>query len=140
MLVWCSRAAARASRLKRTSWRAIEQGVAGQDLQRHVAAQRLLLGLVDHARAAAAHLAEDPVVAQPLQPAALGFGRPGEGARRLALAGLHLLDQRQGGEQVADRLGVLGEPLSVLGEVGMLTAAVAGDELLGQAVDRVLIR
>ena len=114
--------------------------MAGQDLQRHVPAERLLLGLVDHAHAAPAHLAEDAEVAQPLQPPARGRGRSGVGPRRIAGAGLDLLDQRQGGEEVADRLGVLGEPLGVLGEVGMLAAAVPRDELLGQAIDRVLIR
>ena len=118
----------------------IVQGVPRQDLQRHPPAQRLLLGLVDHAHAAPAHLAEDAEVAQPLRPPALGRGRSGVGPRRVAAAGLDLLDQHQGGEQVADRLGVLGEPLGVLGEVGMLAAAVPRDELLGQAIDRVLIR
>ena len=36
---------------------------AGQDLERDPAAERDLLGLVDHAHAAAADLADDPVVA-----------------------------------------------------------------------------
>ena len=62
MLVWCSRAADRASRRNRSrvlrSWRH-----AGAGLQRHAAAERDLLGLVDHAHPAPADLAEDPVVA-----------------------------------------------------------------------------
>ena len=44
-----------------------------QELQRHVAAEGDLLGLVDDAHPAAADLAEDPVVAQ-LRPAARGLG------------------------------------------------------------------
>ena len=51
-----------------------------QDLQRHPAAQRELLGLVDDAHAAPADLAEDPEVAQepsprPGRPSGLGPGR-----------------------------------------------------------------
>ena len=38
------------------------------DLERHAAAQRLALGLVDHAHASLADRAKDPVVAQPLGP------------------------------------------------------------------------
>ena len=40
----------------------------GQDLEGDPPAQRLLLGLVDHPHAAPADLAENPVVAQSLQP------------------------------------------------------------------------
>ncbi len=45
----------------------VHQELTGQDLQRDVAAERDLLGLVDDAHAAAADLADDPVIAQPLQ-------------------------------------------------------------------------
>ncbi len=45
----------------------VEQRPGREHLRGHAAAQRLLLGLVDHAHAAAADLAEDPVVAQPLR-------------------------------------------------------------------------
>ena len=65
MLVWCSRAAALASRRNRSRAIAVARDMAGQDLQRHPAAQADLLGLVDHPHAAPADLAEDPVVAQP---------------------------------------------------------------------------
>ena len=59
----------------------LDQPVAGhlprQDLQRHPAAQRDLLGLVDHAHAAPADLAEDPVVADLPQGRIRGPGIPG---------------------------------------------------------------
>ena len=48
----------------------VEQGVRRQDLERDVAAERLLLGLVDDPHPAPADLAEDPEVAQPLGDAA----------------------------------------------------------------------
>ena len=41
-------------------------------LQRHPAAQRLPLGLVDDAHSTAADLADDPVVAQPLEAGCAG--------------------------------------------------------------------
>jgi hypothetical protein len=55
-----------------------EQGVAGQHLQGDVPAQRLLHRLVDHAHAAAAHLAQEAVVAQgcPERGARVQGGRP----------------------------------------------------------------
>ncbi len=43
----------------------IGEGRIGEDLERDAPAKRLLLGLVDHAHAAAADLAEDAVIAQP---------------------------------------------------------------------------
>ena len=45
----------------------VSKRLRGQDLERHVAAQRDLLGLVDDAHSAPAHLAKDAVVAQLLQ-------------------------------------------------------------------------
>ena len=48
----------------------------GEDLQGHAAAERLLLGLVDDAHAAAADLAEDAVVAQLLQRRGVAVGAP----------------------------------------------------------------
>ena len=52
--------------------------VPGQDLQRHVAAERLLDRLVDDPHPPAADLAEDPVVAQPLgMPAPVAAGPAG---------------------------------------------------------------
>ena len=68
MLVWCSRAAACASRSNRRTCLGSSSDAGRQHLQRHPPAQRLLLGLVDDAHAAPADLAEDAVVAQPLQP------------------------------------------------------------------------
>ena len=84
MLVWCSSAAARASRRNRSREPGVEPRVARQDLQRHVPAQRGLLGLVDHAHAAAADLAEDPVVADLADRRAVGRLAVGERAGGVA--------------------------------------------------------
>ena len=79
MLVWCSRAAERASRRNRPSCAASSRPCQRQDLQRHVAAERLLLRLVDDPHPAAADLAEDAVLAQPLRrPPRAGRRRPSE--------------------------------------------------------------
>ena len=78
MLVWCSRAADLASRQEPLEMAGVEQGVRRQDLERDVAAERLLLGLVDDPHAAAADLAEDAEVAEPLGNAA----RLGSAVRR----------------------------------------------------------
>ena len=104
MLVWCSRAAARASRRNRCSRSGSPPAWAGQHLQGDVPAQRHLLGLVDHAHAAAADLAQDAVVAELLR------RRSGAGGRRDARLGpgrLDLLHHHQGREQVADLVGQL---------------------------------
>ena len=60
---------------RRTCWGRSERR-AGQDLQGHAAAERLLLGLVDDAHAAPADLAEDAVVAQPARRAVSARARP----------------------------------------------------------------
>ena len=67
MLVWCSFAAALASRSKRLLGPGVQPELLRQHLEGDVPAQRDLLGLVDDAHAAAADLADDAVVAQALQ-------------------------------------------------------------------------
>ena len=67
MLVWCSFAAARASRLEAAQVLRVVQAVGGQHLDGHVPAQRQLLGLVDDPHAAPAHLAQDLVIPELLQ-------------------------------------------------------------------------
>ena len=113
----------------------------GQDLQGDVPAQRQLLGLVDDAHAAAADLAEDAVVADPLRRArrpARGPRRPGPGGVPGGRgAGVGLLHHDQHREDVADAVGQLRVPVGVLGQRGPLAAAVARDELLGELADRV---
>ena len=79
MLVWCSRAAAFASRRNRSRARRSPATWPGQDLERHPAAQADLLGLVDDPHAAPADLAEDPVVAQPPFGDRHGRNDPGAG-------------------------------------------------------------
>ncbi len=89
MLVWCSRPAARASRRNRA-----RSAGSPEQLQRDVAVERLLEGLVDDAHAAAADLADDAEVVQPLR-------RGSEGRRHHR--GRVLSDLR-------DRAGRLGQP------------------------------
>ena len=115
----------------------VEPRVARQDLQRHVPAQRGLLGLVDHAHAAAADLAEDQVVADLADRRAVGRLAVGERAGGLARPGqraqpLHL---DHGREDEADLVGQLGVAVGVLGQGRPLALAIAVEERLGQHRD-----
>ena len=131
-------AAARASRRNRSQQLGVEPRVARQDLQRHVPAQRVLLGLVDHAHAAAADLAEDPVVAElpriagpsagsPSANGPVGSAAPGSGPSRSI--------STMAGKTSADLVGQLGVAVGVLGQGRPLARAVAVEERLGQHRD-----
>ena len=107
----------------------VQQHVLGQHLERHVAPQRHLLGLVDDAHAPLADLAEDAEIAE------LPQARSG-GCRRL-LGGflvifLDLLDLDHGGEQLADVLGQLGMAVDVLLETRPFAGSIACGELVGE--------
>ena len=101
----------------------VGQGRIGQDLQRHAPAERLLLGLVDHAHAAPADLAEDAVVAQPLQPRRGVDGHAAGGV--VGAVGAEVLHPDQDGEDLADLVGELGVSPAVFLERGPLAAALA---------------
>ena len=108
-----------------------------QDLERHPAAQRDLLGLVHHAHAAPADLAEDPVVADLAQ----GWIR-GPGILGLLLALPHtlgLLDLDHRREQLADLIGQLRVAVGVFLERGAFAAAEASREFLGQLIEQVIL-
>ena len=77
MLVWCSLAAALRLALEPAPLLGVAEHLRRQHLQRHVPAERDLLGLVDDAHAAAADLADDPVVAELLRRGGLRAGAPG---------------------------------------------------------------
>ena len=64
MLVWCSLAAASASRRKRSTALGVRPRPPAEHLQRHPAVERHLHRLVDDAHAAAAQLADDLEVAE----------------------------------------------------------------------------
>ena len=78
MLGWCSLAAERISRRKRSSDAGPADQVAADDLEHLLAAHQRVLGQVDDAHPAAAQLAEDPVVGVVGQ-----AGRERVGRRRL---------------------------------------------------------
>jgi hypothetical protein len=106
----------------------VAQGPGRQHLQRHAPAQRLLLGLVDHAHAAPAYLPYDSVLAQPLW-------RPCWAGRRGAnhgWCGSDLFEKQQGGEQLADLLGQLGVAFRVLRQRRPFAAAMALEEVVGE--------
>ena len=115
MLVWCSLAAALASRSNRRRVLGVAEHLRRQHLQRDVPAQRDLLGLVDDAHAAAADLADDAVVAELLQAGGRGGGRV---AGRVAVERLvgqgDVLHHRHGREDLADLAGQLGMAVDVL--------------------------
>ena len=137
MLVWCSRAAARASRWNRSTCCAVGQGRIGQDLERDASAERLLLGLVDDAHAAPADLAEDAVVAEPLQPRRGVDGNAAGGV--VGAVGAEVLHPDQDREDLADLVGELGVSPAVFLERGPLAAALAAEEVVGQGLDGVAV-
>jgi hypothetical protein len=119
----------------------VDPAVQGQDLQRHPAAQRLLDGLVDHAHAPVADLAEDPVFAELLQPGrAGGLCLAHERGGLVARAGLESLHHLQGGEELEDLLSPLRVAFSVIGGRELLAAAATVEELGGQPLQRIAIR
>ncbi len=82
MLVWCSRAADRASAWNRFRWVASVRKVGCMTFERHPDLERLALGLIHDAHAAAAQLAEDAVIAQPFEVGPGMGGRTGRGQPR----------------------------------------------------------
>ncbi len=115
----------------------VGQGRIGQDLERDASAQRLLLGLVDDPHAAAAHLAEDAVIAQSLQPRRGVDGHFAGGV--VGPVGAEVFHADQHGEDLADLVGELGVSPAVFLERGPLAAALAAEEVVGQGLDRVAV-
>ena len=105
---------------------------AEQHLERHAPRQGALLGLIDDAHAAPADLADDAKIAQ-------AFGQRFDGDGGDGRRSLEVFQQRDGGKEVFDLLGVLGMALGVFGDGGVLAGAVAGDELLGKRLDGVAV-
>jgi hypothetical protein len=101
-----------------------------QHLQGDAPAERQLLGLVDDAHAAAADLAHQPVVAEHRRDSWLA------GRRRA----FEVFQEEGGGEDLADGVGPLRVAEGVLGDGRPFAAADAGDELVGQQLDRVAVR
>ena len=138
MFVWCRQAAACASFLNRCNCRGIERGGQRQHLQGDTTAERELLGLINDPHAAAPDFAEDPEIAHDAQ---LGAGdrvrqwQAGSIPRsRAAQLGHHL----QGGEQLAQSLGVLRVLGGKITRIERLARLEALEELLDQLrLDRV---
>ncbi len=113
-----------------------------QHLEGDAPTERFLFGLVHHAHAAAADLAQDAVVAQALRHrgASAGPGRArGDGqVHRRGI--LEALDHEQRGKEVADLLGKVGVAAGVLLDVRVLAAAEALAEFLREHFDGIAIR
>ena len=110
-----------------------------QDLQRHAAAQRDLLGLVHDPHATPADLAEDPVVADLAQGWIRGPSVAGL-IHVLALpATLGLLDLDHRREQLADLLGQLRVAIGVFLECRPFAGPEPRRELLGQSIQKVIL-
>ncbi|MCG3180811.1 MAG: hypothetical protein BIFFINMI_03174 [Phycisphaerae bacterium] len=108
----------------------------GQHLERDAAAERLLLGFVDDAHAAAADLADDAEVAQLLE---LRRSERGPPVAAALAAGFEPLQRGDGGEQVADLVGKGRVERGVFVDGRAFASPSAGDELLGQRLDRVAL-
>ncbi len=119
---------------------AVFRNLAGQDLERHLAAQADLLGLVDHPHAAPADLAEDAVIAQPPL-LARGWGRRGLRAVRpgVAVDRQVLLDHHQGRQQLADLVGQLGVAGGQVLDARPLAGPEPRQERLGDDLEGVAI-
>ena len=103
-------------------------------LERDIAPERLLDRLVNDPHPAPAQLANDPELAE------LRWHR----SRRLHLRRRHSappqpLDHRHRRQQLADRLGMLGIALQVLGDRWRFAPSTALDKLFGHAFERVAI-
>ena len=106
-----------------------EEQLPGQHLDRHPAAQRLLLGLVDDPHPAPADLANDAKIAQPFDP---GRAERSGAVGVLLLADLELLHGRNRRKQLADLLRPLRVFRQVLVDRRVLAAPAPLDELGGQ--------
>ena len=104
-----------------------------------------MLRFVDDAHAAAADLAQQSIVAQPAQVAAVGrrldktpcvAGQAGV----LVGRGLEPLDQLQGREEIEDFRGVLGVAGGVFSRGGALAAPATAQVLLGEFVHWIELR
>ena len=140
MLVWCSRAAALASRSNRRTCLRVQQRAGREHLQGHAAAQRLLLGLVDDPHAAPADLAEDAVVAQPLQPGPRGdaVSAASEPVVAPELSPRSSIISRAGNRsRISSASSGWRSRYSLEGR--LLAAALAVEELLGQELDGVAL-
>jgi len=112
--------------------RAVPRPLRRQDLERHPAAERDLLGLVDHSHTASPHLAEDPIVAHLL-------GQPGRGRRHRVFVEevLRLLNPDQRREQLADLVGQLRVAFGVFLQRRPLSAPEPRRELVSKPVEKV---
>ena len=108
-----------------------------QDLDRHVAFQRRLLGFVDDSHTAPANLAENAKIAQPLRRLRVHGGviRPG----RVSSA-FHLLHGGNGRKQLADIFGQLGVVLRIVANGWMLAATQPLGKVLSQHLDGMTFR
>ena len=108
--------------------------------ERHVAAERLANGFVNHAHAAFAQVAEDPVVAQLLGDlVASGRQRPANDPSSSWRAGLNCSTSASAGNRSRMSSAMFGVTLDVLGERRMLAAAKPIGELLGQQLEGIAV-
>ena len=118
----------------------VQERVRRQDLECHVAAERLLLGLEDDPHPTTANLAQDAEIGQALGDAIrISSTVPDEAAREISRAGLELLHHDQGRKERADLVFPLGVAVDVFGQGRVLATAAPLEELLGEAFDRVAI-
>ena len=117
----------------------VDPAVQRQDLQGDPPPQRLLHRLVDHAHAAPADLAEDAILAEPLESGSDG-GRARERRGLVARSWLEPLHELECREELEDLLGPLGILLGVFGRRRILAAPAAVEKLGGQPLERVTIR
>ncbi|MFO0807853.1 MAG: hypothetical protein U0746_04450 [Gemmataceae bacterium] len=114
----------------------VSQCIGRQQLQRDVPPKRFLHRLIDHAHAATADLSQDAELADAIGVSVRGRN---EVAGAVAGDGLELLHLDEGREQLADLVGTLWQAIRVLGQGRPFAGPEAGDELLGQALERIAV-
>src|SRR5262249_8969530 len=116
----------------------IEEGADRQNLEGDAPSERLLLGLIDDPHAAAADLAQNAIIADPIQASALGHGQGDGGSYRLVeYITLEILQSDDGGKAFADFIDQLGIPADVVVEIGAFTAPQSVLPLIGQLSEQV---
>ena len=121
MLVWCSLRHRFGLALKPLHRLVVGDGAEAEDLERNAAAQRRLLGLVDHSHAAAAQLAQDAELAQACR-------RPGGRSRR----SMDELDAGQARLELGGQRGMGGQQLAPIRRLPSLEIGHVGVQDAGQ--------
>src|SRR5262245_16047023 len=115
------------------------KSAARQNFQGNVSSEGLLNRLVDDTHATAADFTQQAILTQVARAGRIGFRWVGEGSSPVGGPWLELLQELQGGEDVADLVGEVRILLGVLAQRGAFAEPAALGKFLGEALDRVAL-